>query len=194
MSAIKLRPKQERFCQEYVLDMNGTRAAIRAGYSESTANEQASRLLAKDNVSARVLELKEKQAKRLEISADTILRELLALATADVTDALDDAGNVKPIKELPKELRRALSSIDVSEVYVGEGEEKHVAGLRSRYRFHDKNKALELLGKHLKLFADRIEHSGKDGGPIETKNLSDVPDGELDAKIQALLSKRGGNA
>lgn len=72
----KLNKKQERFCLEYVIDCNGTQAAIRAGYSKKTANEQASRLLANVNIKARVEELQAKTTKKLEITREDILSRL----------------------------------------------------------------------------------------------------------------------
>lgn len=72
----KINKKQERFCLEYVIDCNGTQAAIRAGYSKKTANEQASRLLANVNIKARVEELQAKTTKKLEITREDILSRL----------------------------------------------------------------------------------------------------------------------
>ena len=72
----RLTAKQERFCQEYVVDCNGTQAAIRAGYSEPTAQEQSSRLLSNVMVQQRVAELQKRVANKLEITAEKVLQEL----------------------------------------------------------------------------------------------------------------------
>lgn len=77
MAEKTLTPKQEKFCLEYVIDYNGTRAAIRAGYSENTANEQSSRLLANVNIQARIGELEEQVAKELSIEKADVYRMLL---------------------------------------------------------------------------------------------------------------------
>lgn len=72
----KLTAKQERFCREYVIDCNGTQAAIRAGYSKWTANEQSSRLLAKGHIKARVVELSERVAGKVELTAEKVLGDI----------------------------------------------------------------------------------------------------------------------
>lgn len=187
-----LTSKQIRFCQEYIVDMNATQAAIRAGYSEKSAMEQGYQLLQKTPVRQKVDELKVAQQKRIEISADTILRELLRLATVDVTQAFDERGWLKDLKDIPEDVRRAISGLEIQELFQGEGEDRHIIGVVRKLRFYDKIKPLELLGKHIKLFADRIEHSGPDGKPIETINKNQISDEELDAKIKALMAKKEG--
>src|SRR4051794_8476560 len=87
-----ISPKQDRFCREYVVDLNGTQAAIRAGYSAKTANEQASRLLAKVNIQNRVKELQQKVAERVEVSAAQILAEIDELAMMDFGKIANFAG------------------------------------------------------------------------------------------------------
>lgn len=155
----ELEPRQERFCREYIIDLNGTQAAIRAGYAENSAQEQASRLLSNAMVKARVDELKLKRNDRLDIKADDVLREVLRLAMVDITQAFDENGNLKPIKDIPEDVRRALSSIEVDELFEGSGKDREHVGRTRKVRFWDKVKSLELLGKHLSLFKDRVEHS-----------------------------------
>jgi phage terminase small subunit len=84
-----LTPQIETFCQEYVVDLNGTQAAIRAGYSERSANEQASALLAKPNVRLRVEELRKERASRTNITADRVLTEAWNIATADPRELVE---------------------------------------------------------------------------------------------------------
>lgn len=183
---LELTERQERFCREYIKDLNGKQAALRAGYSEDSATEQASRLLSKDHVWARVQELKEVQAKRVEINADEILLELKRLALADISQAFDEVGGLKPLKEIPEDVRRSISGLEVNELFEGSGDQKTAIGIARKVKFWDKNKALENLGKHLKLFTEKHEHTGKDGGPIAV-NLSEISDEELQAKIATLL-------
>lgn len=94
MSDKKLSPKQETFCQEYIKDLNATKAGVRAGYSEKTANEQASRLLAKVNVAARVQELMNGRAKRNELTADKVLNDIeeVRLRCSQGVEVLDKFG------------------------------------------------------------------------------------------------------
>ncbi len=143
----KLTPKQERFCQEYLVDTNGTQAAIRAGYSENSANEQASQLLAKLNVKTRVQQLMDKRSKRTGVSSDRVLQEIERLALFDPKD-LVKLRTADDIANLPEDVRRAI----VGWKYDKDGmlEIKLV-----------KEKALEMLGRHLKMFTDKVEHSGE---------------------------------
>lgn len=81
-----MRDKVKRFCKEYIIDNNGTQAAIRAGYAIVSASVQAHRLLAKPEVQTYITKLKEKQSKRLEITADKVLEQYRRLAFADIND------------------------------------------------------------------------------------------------------------
>jgi phage terminase small subunit len=155
-----LSPKQERFCLEYLKDLNGTQAAIRTGYSARTANEQAARLLAKASVSARVQQLLAKRNEKLELKADDILRELLRIAQVDIAKIYDADGLLLPIHEMPEDVRRAIAGVDV--LSHGDGE---TVWTTKKVRFWDKTKALELLAKVLKLLTDRVELVG--GGMAE---------------------------
>ena len=80
----ELTDRQARFCEEYLIDLNATQAAIRAGYSEKTANEQGARLLANVSVQEKIAELKAERAKRTEMTQDSVIQELAAVARAEV--------------------------------------------------------------------------------------------------------------
>lgn len=150
----QLSPKQERFVHEYLVDANGAQAAIRSGYSKKGAKEAAYDLLQEPHIKAAINELKLKQQERLEISADDILRELFTIATTNLKDAFDENGQLLPIREMPDSIAKAISGLDVYKDFT-EGVE---IGETRRVKLWDKIQALTLLGKHLKLFADRVEH------------------------------------
>lgn len=142
----ELTPKQLQFCKEYLIDLNGTQAAMRAGYSARTSNEQASRLLANVNIQAKVQELMDKRSDKLEIDAEYVL--------GTIKSTIERCSQAEQVK----------------------GPDGTVSG---EYKF-DSNavlKGCELLGKHLKLFTDKTEHTGKNGGPIQ------IIATELDEKI-----------
>jgi phage terminase small subunit len=149
-----LTPKVEEFCQQYTKDMNGTQAAIRAGYSERTAAAQAARLLTKANVSARLQELIAQRSERTKIDADWMLRRLEQDSAADIADLYDEAGNIRPVREWPKAFRTGLVS-GVETVQLGEAGEITV----KKVKLVDRAKYLEMIGRHIDVgaFKDRVE-------------------------------------
>lgn len=166
----KLTDKQELFAREYLKDLNATQAAIRAGYSEKTANEQASRLLANVNVQTFVAELKATRVEQTGIDAAYVLRRLVEIDQMDVLDILLSNGELKPIKDWPKTWRTTLSGMDVTEI-AGD-----TPSLLKKIKWPDKVKNLELLGKHVDVqaFKESIktEITGANGGPIVTADMS----------------------
>ncbi|MGZ3694129.1 MAG: terminase small subunit, partial [Bdellovibrionota bacterium] len=113
----QLTDQQELFVREYLVDLNGTQAAIRAGYSENTAQEQSSRLLSKAILKQRVESgLREKFA-RIDMTAERVLLELFRMATVDVSEAYDESGMLKAMKDIPADVRKCITGIDVSEIF-----------------------------------------------------------------------------
>ena len=163
----KLSPKQLVFCQEYIIDLDGAKAARRAGYSAKTAPAIANTLLKKPQVREKVDELKGARSERTEITSDIILKELLCLARVDLSGAYDKTtGKLLAVHDMPEEVRRAIASIDVFEEYEGAGREREYVCDTKKVKFYDKTRALELLGKHLRLFADKVEVVGNVTGSL----------------------------
>ncbi|EFG3561336.1 terminase small subunit [Escherichia coli] len=171
----KLTDKQELFAREYLKDLNGTQAAIRAGYSEKTANEQASRLLANVNVQKFVAELKSARVEQTGIDAAYVLRRLVEIDQMDVLDILLQNGELKPIKDWPKVWRTTLSGMDVVEMASADS-----AALLKKIKWPDKVKNLELLGRHVSVqaFKDNVKNevTGADGGPVRTEITNLTPE------------------
>lgn len=90
-----LNEKQKQFCEEYIIDLNGTQAAIRAGYSAKTANEQAAQLLAKLSIQEYICELKNKRSERVKYSQDELMRDILEVKNRcmQANPVLDKEGN-----------------------------------------------------------------------------------------------------
>lgn len=162
----KLTDKQELFAREYLKDLNATQAAIRAGYSEKTANEQASRLLANVNVQTLVAELKATRVERTGIDAAYVLRRLVEIDQMDVLDILLSNGELKPIKDWPKTWRTTLSGMDVTEI-AGD-----TPSLLKKIKWPDKVKNLELLGKHVDVQAFKENIKTEQSGTLEVVNYS----------------------
>ena len=140
----KLTDNQELFCREYLIDLNATQAAIRAGYKETTAQEQGSRLLSNVMVQSYILELKQQRNERNKINADYVLKRLTEIDQMDVVDILNDNGDLLPIKEWPKVWRTTLSGLDIAIMGSGDTE-----AIMKKIKWPDKVKNLELLGKHV---------------------------------------------
>ncbi|QPF33250.1 terminase small subunit [Acinetobacter lwoffii] len=162
-----LTPKQQRFVEEYLIDLNATQAAIRAGYSEKTAKEIGSENLTKPNIAKAIEEAQNKRTEQTQIDAAYVLRRLVEIDQMDVLDIMDDDGNVKPLRDWPKIWRQYISNIETISMDDGEGWLKKI-------KWPDKVKNLELLGRHVSVgaFKDKVEHSGK----LEIQSLSDLMD------------------
>lgn len=158
-----MTPKQEAFVREYLIDLNATQAAIRAGYSEATANEQGARLLANVSIAAAIKDALADRATRTQINADYVLNRLVEIDQMDVLDIMDDAMNLKPVHQWPKVWRQYLSGFDVAEMFEGRGDDREMTGILKKIKWPDKVKNLELLGKHVgvQAFKDRVEHTGE---------------------------------
>lgn len=171
-----LTDKQEAFCREYLIDLNATQAAIRAGYSEKTAKDIACENLAKPNLQSRIAELKAQRNERNDIDADYVLRRLVDIDQMDVLDILTETGDLKPVAQWPKLWRTTLSGLDIVAM-AGDGD---TAALLKKIKWPDKVKNLELLGRHIAVQAFKEQ----------TKTEHTVPDefAELIASINEGMS------
>lgn len=168
----KLTPKQQRFVDEYILDLNATQAAIRAGYSEKTAREQGARLLSKVNIQAAIQELMQERSEKTRVDAQYVLDRLHQIDQLDVGDILDDAGNVLPIKQWPKAWRQSISGADLMEMQAGD-----VMTVVRKIKWPDKPKVLELIGKHInvKAFESERETGAEDMAAALAKIAERLP-------------------
>lgn len=168
--------KRALFCMEYLVDLNGTKAAERAGYSAKSAHVQAHRLLSNAKVKAEIQRLMDERGERLEITADIVLQELARLALYDPRKLFNSDGSPKHITELDKNTAVAIAGFDVHELFDGQGEQKHAYGLMKKIRLADKIRALEQIGRHLQIFTEKPQDEGRDrmhdllfaiqGGPV----------------------------
>ncbi|WP_105537563.1 terminase small subunit [Cronobacter turicensis] len=149
-----LTGKQEMFCREYLIDLNATQAAIRAGYSVKTANRTASENLSKPDIQNRIAELKNKRNEDVGINAAYVLQRLVEIDQMDVADILNDDGSLKAVSQWPKCWRITLQGIDISSTIRNFDEETEETILK-KIKWPDKVKNLELLGKHVDVQAFR---------------------------------------
>jgi len=180
----ELTDKQKAFCEEYLIDFNGTAAAKRAGYSPKTARVMAQQNRESQAVIDHLGKLIQERSQRTQVTADRVITEAARIAFSDLRALFDDNGALLPVNAWPNEAAPAIASVEVDELFQGVGAERTQIGYTKKIKLWDKPRALELLGKHLKLWVDRVEASGPNGGPLQTRNdgidLSTWTDQELE--------------
>jgi phage terminase small subunit len=152
----KLTPKQQRFADEYLIDLNQTQAAIRAGYSVKTATEQASRLLTNVNISAYISERMAEHSARTGVNQERIIRELARIAFLDPTQ-LVNMDSAEILADTSVDDRAAIASVKVKTM------SGDVEMIEREVKFADKIKALELLGKRYAMWTDKVNLEGELG-------------------------------
>lgn len=157
--------KQKRFIEEYLVDLNATQAAIRAGYSPDTAGSIGSENLKKPEIRARIEKAIAERSKRTGINQDRIVMELAKIALLNPKGLVNfDEATIK--EDAADEDVAAVASVRVKRFPTKGGE-----GVEREVKMYDKTKALELLGRHLGMFKDKVEVSGLDE---EKKKLDDI--------------------
>lgn len=149
-----LTSKQKLFVDEYLIDLNATQAAIRAGYSPNNADKIGSELLGKTRVSDAISKAMAERSRRTGINQDRILMELAKIALVNPANVVDFDEATILDSALPEDLA-AVASVKVKRFPTKEGE-----GIEREIKFYDKTKALDLAGRHLGMFKDKLEVSG----------------------------------
>jgi len=197
---MQLNPQQARFVEEYLVDLNATQAAIRAGYSEDTAYSQGGRLLKHVEVGKAIADAMAERSVRTRVTADRVLVELARIALSDIRRTVAWRANTTETGKEDEDgvpETRAFNEVEL----IGSDDIDHdtAAAISEisqtkdgalKVKMHNKVAALQEIGKHLGV-AQRHEHSGPDGKPIQTEDVSarDILAGRI-----ALLTARGGEA
>ncbi|WP_237173028.1 terminase small subunit [Paracandidimonas lactea] len=166
-----MTPRQKRFVDEYLVDLNATQAAIRAGYSPRSAKQHADVLMSRPHIAAAIAAAQAARTKRTEVDVDYVVRRLVEIDQMDVLDIMNDAMDLKPVSEWPRVWRQYLSGFDLAEMFEGRGEDRDLVGILKKIKWPDKVKNLELLGRHLGMFREHVELTGKNGAPIEQVSI-----------------------
>lgn len=143
--------KQKRFVEEYLIDLNATQAAIRAGYSPDSAKEIGSENLTKPDIAKAVDQAIAERSRRTGVNADRVVRELAKIAFVNAGEVVD-LDTALLMDKISDDDMAAIQSVKVKTF----GED----GIEREVKLADKLKALELLGKHLGLFKDKVEING----------------------------------
>ena len=164
-----LTEKQKIFADEYLIDLNATRA-YKAAYpkvvKDETAAQAGSRMLRNVKVAEYIRERMREREKRTEITQDRVLQELARLGFFDIRKLFDDSGKPLDITDLDNETAACIAGLEVMDVYEGTGDDRKFVGYVKKYKLSDKIKALELLGRHLGMFKYKMEVLGQ----IDTSN------------------------
>ena len=190
-----LNAKQARFVEEYLIDLNATQAAIRAGYSEKTAAAVGCENLTKPNISAAIEIAKAKRSERTEITQDMVLREFAKIGFADIRKAVawgsapEPTGNpdddrIYPVELIASEMMDDDTAAAISEV--------SLTAQGVKIKMYDKKGALDSIAKHLGMFTDVVDHKSSDGSmsPSGARKLSEFldvskPSGETEGTTES---------
>lgn len=139
----KLTPKQKRFCEEYVIDLNATQSAIRAGYSKKTAYSIGNENLIKPEIQSYIQELKKQRSEELKITHLDVLKELYNWAYSDITQTI----SLTPyeVEQLPDEVKRLITKYKKTTRRLGEEMTEETIELH----FVSKEKAMEMIARHI---------------------------------------------
>jgi phage terminase small subunit len=151
-----LPARQSRFVEEYLIDLNATQACIRAGYSKNGANVTGSQLLANESIQEQIHAAMDKRSRKLELSADKVLREISLLAFSNMLDYIrttNEGDAYVDLGDLDRDQAASIQEITVEEYTEGRGEDARDIK-RTKFKLSDKTKNLELLARHLGIFAD----------------------------------------
>lgn len=181
-TADSLTPQEEKFVNEYLIDSNGTQAAIRAGYSEKTASAIQSTLRNKPHVAKAIAKRQKTLADKLGITAERVLRELASIGFSNIQDYTSNEtqdGVTLPVVNIADATREQLAAVSevTTESYYDKYKDERVT--TTKLKLYAKREALETLGKHLGLAGfgrTQVELTGPQGGPVQmvTRNLTDA--------------------
>ena len=167
---------QKRFCDEYLIDLNATRA-YKVAYprcrKDETANAASSRMLRNVKVQEYISEKQKEIEKRTEVTQDMVFFVLAKIAFLDIRKLYTENGQLKNIADIDSDTAGAILQLETLEEYEGYGDDREKIGDTQKVKLLDKTKALELLGRHLGIFNDKIDVNVKE--KEEKKNaISDI--------------------
>lgn len=155
-----MTPKQQRFVEEYLVDLNATQAAIRAGYSEKTARQIAEENLSKPDIAAAIKKETEALSERTHITQEQVLKEFARIGFADIRNLMEwdeESATFIPSSKLSDDIAATVSSVKTKKrtVYLKEGDPETT--IEMEIRTYDKVQALTQIGRRLGMFTDKTD-------------------------------------
>lgn len=151
---------QKRFCDEYVIDFNGTRA-YKAAYpnckKDETAKAAASRLLTNVNVTQYIQEQKEELKEKINVTKEQVINQIARIAFGDIRKLYNENGGLKNIQDLDDDAAAIVAGIETTEEFDGYGQDREQIGYTKKVKIANKDRALEMLGKYFGIFTEKIE-------------------------------------
>lgn len=162
MAREKKADKEKRFVEEFIIDMNATDAAARAGYEGTRAHLSTTgyNLTRKPEIAKAIREAMDKRAERVELHQDEVLQHLIDHLRVDMGDAFGADGKLLTWADMPQHVRRAIQSVEVEELFEFEDGKKAQIGWVKKVKFWSKDKALELAMRHRGLLNDKLKVEG----------------------------------
>lgn len=170
---MKLTNKQRRFCEEYLIDLNATQSAIRAGYSEKTAGQIGEQNLKKLEIQSLISILQEKKSKELNISQNKVLNELCKVAFGDVKNYFDAKGNLIDISKLENQISASIKSITVQQDKIEKNNKNVIETSIKKIESYDKLRALDTINKMLGYYAPIKQDHTTNGKDISSPFVSE---------------------
>ena len=188
-----LKGKQARFVEEYLIDLNATQAAIRAGYSPKTAYVIGIQNLRKLQIAEAIAIAQAERSKRVSLTQDQVVQELAVLDFSNVQHyQIDDYGNLTLAEGVPEAAMRAVSSLKRKVRHSGSGDEAETT-YETEIKLWDKVGSLRLTAQHLGMLVERHEVTGKHGGPVQHAHVHHLAEA-LDAAIEEAYGHRNGHS
>lgn len=159
-----LSPKQQAFVNEYLVDLNAAKAAVRAGYSAKSASVQAADMMSWPKILNAISERMQEREVRTEITQDRVLKEIARVAFFDIRRLYRADSSPLPISELDDDTAAALAGLDIHEEFETDAEGNKVfIGYTKKYRMNGKVEALTLAGRHLGMWNDKLQVDVRNG-------------------------------
>lgn len=189
----ELTEKERVFVDEYPRDRNAARAARRAGYSESSAREIGYAVLNRPRVRALIDKAIRDRSARTNITEDRVLLGLVESAEYDIADAFDEVGKLLPLDQMPRDVRDAIISVEVEDIFEGHGKDRERIGELTKVKFQPRLAPREILAKYLKLLGPTPEDVGKSvyeaivaasWQPVDSESIA-VPGTQVQPRIRS---------
>ena len=157
---VEMTEAQKRFCDEYLLDFNATRA-YRSAYPKCKTDESArragSRLLTNVDIQKYLQEQKEELKEKINVTKEQVINQMVRIAFGDIRKLYNENGGMKNIQDLDADTATILTGIETTEEFDGYGEDREQIGYTKKVKIADKTKALDMLGKYFGIFKEKVE-------------------------------------